>query len=729
MSHYNYPLNTIIEIDEAPHKYLGLPMPGRIHLMHCQTGLPHLVEDKQGVMGLLTTEGYDELLLAGRLVVRETERASIARKIASETEWTFADCDELDPKARKMLAQCEVLDDHGVPNGVKAIGLALADHWTPELREKYGEHDNPHTIKRWRTDRGFAGDRNIRDMVRMTGRVRRAPYFDDVPQEVLQKGALLNWTQQFSYTDVAVEISNELRDINAGRSSLYPKPEKPYPVPHYATVRRACRALIGAVTREARDGKAASEADWKGSGRPLTAKRALELAIIDHTPINGFFVLDLDHEMVAGKPWLTVMIDVHSEVILGHVITYLPPSYWTVGEVLKRASLPKRPPPKLIERYPILRRICGKAAEIIVDNAAEFRSQALEDAAKGAGFAVRHCPIKKPRYRAIGERIFPTLQEKITKLIPGGSKPIALARKLGHDPEKEACVTVRELEALVNAAIAEYHISPHSGLQDRQPALMFEKSVAKHGIDLIHDLAGFQREIMDVVPGVQLSNTGLRLFNLRYHCIRGVPSLLEDLVAVEPRRQSHAEAVATVKVKYDPQDISVVHVWNRVKKTHITLRCSDETYADGMPLWFHNQLLERAREEAAAFNTEAERIAFRSRRIKAIRNISPEAKHRERITLARLYEIPRLRQITGNLVHLHMDEPESISLDEFIAHDLSATTMLDDEILAPRLPVDQSRKPKNKRDRRDAGQAHESQEGQMPARRTTRTRRVSGSYE
>lgn len=727
MSHYNYPLNTIIEIDEVPYKYLGMPIPGHIHLMHCRTGLPYFAEGSKG--GLLTPEGYDDLVLEGRLIVKETARASVARKMAADAEWTAADCDELDPKARKMLIQCEILDDHGVPNGSQAIGLALADYWTPELRERYGEPDNPHTIKRWRSDRGFAGDRTLRDMVRMTGRVRRAPYFDDVPHEVLQKGALLSWTNQLSFQDVAIEVSNELIDVNEGRSSLYPKPEKPYPIPSYATVRRACKALISAATRESRDGKGATEADWKGSGRPLTAKRALELAIIDHTPLNGFFVLDLDREMIAGKPWLTVMIDVHSEVILGHVITYLPPSFWTVGEVLKRASLPKRPPPKLAERYPILRRICGKAAEVIVDNAAEFRSQSLEDAAKGASFAVRRCPIKKPRYRAVGERVFPTLQEKIIKLIPGGAKPIALARKLGYDPEHDACVTTREMEALGNAAVAEYHISLHSGLQDRQPALVFEKSVAKHGIDLIHDVAGFQRELMDVQPGVQLSKSGVRLFNLRYHCARGVPSLLDDLVAVEPRRQSRTEAVATVKVKYDPQNISVVHVWNRVKKTYTPLRCSDETYADGMPLWFHNQLRERARAEAAEFNSEQERIAFRARRIKAIRNISPQAKHQERLTVARLYEIPRLRQITGNLVHLHMDEPEAISLDEFIAHDLSATTMLDDEILAPRLPVDQSRKSKKPRDRRDAGKPIESSEQKQPARRSTRTRRVSGSYE
>jgi transposase InsO family protein len=727
MAHYNYPRGAIHEIHDAPYMFVPGTIPGRVHLMHCHTGEPYRITGPTGELELPTPDDYDDLLINGHLIVKEPESAILARKIASDADWDMADCEALDPKARKMLVQCQILDDHGIKNGVKAIALGLTDHWTPELRDKFGEHDNPHTIKRWRSERGDIGNRNGRDMVRMWGKVPRAPYLDDVVEEVKQKAALRHHVYEGSYADAHSEVSDELQAINDRRSEQYAKPEKPYKIPSYDTVRRTCIALECAATADTRDGKQGVQAGWRGAGKSLTARRALELCIIDHTPLSGYFVVDPEREMVAGQPWLSVMIDVHSEVILAHVISYLAPSVWTVGELLKRASLPKRPPPCFIERYPILRRVCGKPAEVIVDNAAEFRSQALEDAAKAAGFAIRHCPIKKPTYRAIGERIFPTLQTKITKLIPGGTKPIALARKLGHDPEKEACVTVGELEALSNYAIAEYHTDTHEGLQGRQPALVFEKSANKHGIDLIHDLKGFQREILDVELGVQLSKSGIRRFGLRYHCARAVPKLLDDLVAVEPRRQRRDEATATVKVKFDQNDISVVHVWNRVTKKYVTLRCADETYADGMPLWFHEQIQQAARDEAADFNTEEEPLAARAKRIKAIRNISPEAKLRERKLVAKLFEIPRLRRITGNLVHLHTDEPEPVTLDEFISHDLAATTMLDDEILAPRLPIAGPQKPKERRDRRGAGQPRKSEQAPASSHRP-RTRRVSGSY-
>lgn len=725
MPHYNIPGKAITEIHGAPYIDRGETIPGRIYLMHAVTGAAFLMPGADGRPEMPTPADYDELLRTGQLVVKEPTPLVEARRLAREAQWDSEECQKISPGCRKMLAQCRLLDDHGIPNGSKAIAKALSTLWSAELQEKFGAHDNPHTVKRWRTSRGKVGDRTERDMVNMSGKVPRAPYFDDIPHEVVQKAALRYYTCRGTYKEAWSEAADELRLINRGESEQYPKPAKPFRIPSYHTVRRACRAIECAATIQARDGKQAVQADWRGAGKPLAAGRALELGIIDHTPIPGFFVIDPEREIVVGQPWLSTHMDVSSRAILAHLISYNPPSIWTVGELIRRSNLPKRPPSKLAERYPCLRRILGKSAEIILDNAPEFICQAFEDAAKSVGFGVRHCPIRMPRYRAIKERFYKTIESLGLQRLPGSTRPIKLARKLGHDPQKEALVTVTELEAIVNAAIARYHIEPHEGLQGRQPALVFEKSVNKHGIDLIHDVAGFQREIMDMRSGVQLSKSGIRMFSLRYHDPRAVPALLDDLVPLEGKRQRREEATATVKVKFDPSDISRVQVWNRKTRTYVALRCADETYSDGMPLWYHDHLRKLAREESAAFNTEEERCAFRARITAAIRNISPQAKHQEREVVARLYDIPRLRQITGNLVHLHTEGSEAVTSDDFIAHDLAATTALDDEILAPR-PAPRA-KAKPRRDRRDAG----TPRTERPTRRQPRpnTRRVAGSYE
>ncbi len=502
---------------------------------------------------------------------------------------------------------------------------------------------------------------------------------------------------------------------------------KPYPIFSYDTFRRACIALEGSEATGERDGENMVEATMRGAGKPLTASRILEKVIIDHTPLSAFLVVDPDRDVVAGKPWLTVAFDVHSRVALAWVITFRPPSYWTVCEVLLRMNLPKRPPTKMALRYPILKRLCGKPGELILDNASEFTGHGLEDVAKGGSFSVRFCPVKRPRYRAIGERGLGPIERRIVDNLPGDSMDIEYNRRTGHDGEDLACITIGELEALTNEVFAEYHTEPHEGLGDLQPALVFQKSANRRGIDVMGDVRRFRLETLDVQQNVKITKSGARLFNgLRYFCATGVPRLIDNNLRYELRRQPRVDATIHTKIKFDPENIAVVQAWDRTTNSYVELRCQDETYADGMPLWFHEQLRDLARGEATAppgaeagkqkrrskaqtavevdavpkitrlsalqdgdgddvpgCNTEAERLEARARTIAAIRAIGPGARHRERLTLARLYEIPRLRQITGNVVHLDTDYATAVFADDFIAHEVSAMSALDAEILAP----------------------------------------------
>lgn len=761
LPNYNYPPGTLILIDGRPHKWLGMPIPGRIHLMCCTSAQPFVCPDATGEVGMPTPDIYDQLSIDGRIEIQLPANVVASRKLAATAEWDIEDCEKLDPKVGAMLAQCVVLDTNGVKNGIKAVTAGLQKYWTGDLVERFGEADNPHTVKRWRSERGEPGARTHKQMVRLNGKVPRAPYLADVPEEIKQKHALATVSVKGTMRTGYAEAATELRQVNAGESPRYAKPEKPYPIFSYDTFRRACIALEGSEAVGARDGKDMVEGTMRGAGKPLTASRILEKVIIDHTPLSTFLVVDPERDVVAGKPWITVAFDVHSRVALGWVITFRPPSYWTVCEVLRRMNLPKRPPPLDAERYPILKRLCGRPGEAILDNAEEFTCHSLEDAAKGSGISVRFCPIKQPRYRAIGERGLGSIERKMLEHLPGQSFTIEYSRKTGHNGEDRACVTPNELEALANKAFAEYHTEPHDGLDDRQPALVFQKSANKHGIDVMGDVRRFRLETCEVQHNVQITKSGARMFGgLRYHCVRGVPRLIDNNLRYEPRRQPRVDATIHTKVKYDPENIAVVHAFDRTTNSYVELRCQDETYADGMPLWFHEDLRDIAKQEATAepdatakrrakrtppkertlqplssldtdeeqpikgFNTEAERLEARTRRIQAIRAIAPNARHRQRLTLARLYETPRLRQITGNIVHLDTDYAKPVTIDDFISHDVAALTALDAEIMAPRPPIPPTRKERTgTADSRRAGQWREqpqAEEPEAPRRRSSR---------
>lgn len=715
---YNLPPGTIVEIDGRPYQRPAYSVPGRLILADCHTGQPFLVPDGQGGTAFPTEDDFDQLFIEDRLKLVFPQNVVASRALATKAEWDLSDLEAIDPGIRKTIEEIKLLDDAGVKNGVASITDAMTHLWTPDLQAKYGDHDDPATIKRWRAERGVLGNRPPELLVRLTGKVPRKPHDQDVPLEIRRKHAL-DWSAtRGPMTCAYSRAATELKEVNEGKSLFYPKPAEPYPIFSYDTFRRDCIPLEGTDSRAEKHGSKLVDGTMRGGGRPLTASRILEKVIIDHTLLDAFLVVDVERDIVGGRPWLTVAIDVYSRAILAWVIAFRPPSYWTVCEVIWRMNHPKRPPPLDAERYPILKRICGKPSEIILDNAAEFTSHGLEDAAKSGSFSVRFCPIKAPTYRAIGERAFGTLPSKMLELLPGHAMSIDYSRRTEYNGEELAVVTPNEMEAIGNKSIAEYHTEPHDGLNGQQPALRFERSANKHGIDVMHDLRRFRLQTFDVKLNVKVTKSGVRIFNgLRYFSKDGCERLINHNLRFEGRRQARIDAVVHTKIKFDPENIAVIHAWDKTERCYVELQCEDETYADGMPLWFHLELVALAKREATAppeqtaprrtkkrgqtspdeadvglrrfseldgtapkgFNTEAERLAARARRIEAIRSIAPGARARERDTLAKLYDIPRLRAITGNLVTLDTDFSKSATVEDFIAHDASELTNLDAE--------------------------------------------------
>jgi putative transposase len=721
---YNFSKFALFFLDDVPHKEFGASMPNTYPLVNATTGQMYIHEYPNGEKRFLDDQAFDDLLIDGTLKIVDEGRL-VSGDADEVADWDRADCDELDPQSRKRLVECQVLDENGVANGVKAIAAWQAEHWKGTLQADFGQPSNPHTLRRWRSERGTPGQREQRQMVRMWGRTSRDSLFDDPIHECIQRAALRFCVARSSYAAAEAEVVHEVRLLNKGELAGYAKPETAYDVPSYATVRRACIALESSITAATRNGDLLTDRTWHGGGRPLEAARALELGIIDHSPIPAVVIIDPERGVALGQPGLSALIDVNSNTCTAHVISFNAPSLWTVAELIRRANLPKRPPPKMLARYPGLARICGKHSEIIVDNGAEFRGHGLEDMAKSIGFAIRFCPVRKPRYKAKGERFFRTFFRKLDECLPGATLPIELARRSGYDAKVKAVLTMNQLEALANQIVAEIHTEPSDALSGRQPLLVFEKSVAIHGIDMIHDVSGLMRELMEVRQGVQISKSGVRMFGLRYSGKEAVRGLLDDLVALEPKRQRRDDATATTKVKFHPADISSIQVWNRKRRKYVELRCDDPTYSAGMPLWLHEHLRDLATKEQRAFNTHEERMEVRHDRIQAIRNISKDASEAEKTLMAKLYEIPRIRQITGNIVNLDTTS-ERPALEDYIAHDVAATTSLDDEILSPRPDFGSNSRRRNEdepRDRRDAGKDRKL-EVEPPRRRSSR--RVAG---
>lgn len=92
----------------------------------------YLVQHPDGRIGPPDTDQVDRMIDAGQ----------IAR---------IDDLTRDDTGVERMGIELSLLDGAGVRNGEKSIAIFLHAVWDEDLRRRYGDHDEPATIRRWRT--------------------------------------------------------------------------------------------------------------------------------------------------------------------------------------------------------------------------------------------------------------------------------------------------------------------------------------------------------------------------------------------------------------------------------------------------------------------------------------------------------------------------------------------------------------------------------------------------
>jgi len=296
--------------------------------------------------------------------------------------------------------------------------------------------------------------------------------------------------------------------------------------------------------REGRKAARDRYAPVKGS---LSSDYPLALVQIDHTLVD-VIVVDSDTRAPIQRPWLTVAIDVNSRCIAGFHLSLEPPSATSVALCLIHAVLPKIN--WLAERrvdgeWPVR----GIPERLHLDNAKEFRSEALKRGCEQYGIAIDYRPVRTPHYGGHIERLIGTMMGKV-HLLPGTTFS-NIADKGDTDPDKTAAMTIDEVERWLGHAIAGvYHRELHRGI-GMPPAEAWRRGIAGHG-----DVLG-----------------------------RGEPVAVAD-----PRR-------------YDPRDLSRIYLLGP-DDTYYDLAYRD-LRRPPISLWEHRLALKRLREEGRTLIDEA----------------------------------------------------------------------------------------------------------------------------
>lgn len=308
------------------------------------------------------------------------------------------------------------------------------------------------TIYRWRTvylETGSVSAMCSKKVGAKPGSQRLPIELEELVQEIIRSDYLT--TQRLSPTKIHERVR-----IAVVKHGLKVK------APHLNTIRRRIAKLSEKAKKRAREGAAEAEQEFSENVASLVADFPLHIVQIDHTKLNVIIVSDDHRRLAIGRPWITVVIDIYSRMVLGIYISLDAPSAQSVGLALVRAIVPKERWLKNLDvdfEWPCW----GKPSSIHADNGRDFRSETIKKACKEHKVDITWRPVRRPNWGGHIEAFMKTLS-RLLKELPGATFDNPEERGK-YDSEAKAVMTMRELERfLLLRIIGVYHNESHSAL-------------------------------------------------------------------------------------------------------------------------------------------------------------------------------------------------------------------------------------------------------------------------
>lgn len=351
------------------------------------------------------------------------------------------------------------------------------------------------------------------------------------------------------------------------------------PVPARNTVAHRIAMLHPAQVAQSREGSAGARSLRGVGGTPPVVPAPLAQVQVDHTVIDVIVVDEHDRQPI-GRPYLTAAIDVFSRCLVGLVVTLEAPSAVSVGLCFAQVCCDKRPWLDSLGvevDWPM----SGKPQQLYVDNAAEFKSEALRRGCEQHGIDLTYRPGGQPHYGGIVERIIGTAMAKVHEL-PGTTFSNPIDRG-DYDAEAKASLTLRELERWLVWAVASYHGSIHSELR-QTPAGRWAEGIAEHGVPPV--AASPTAFLVDFLPVIRrtLTRTGIAVDYVHYFS-----NALKPWIA---RRSQLSKFV----IRRDPRDISRIWVLEPDGQQYVEVPYRTLSHP-AVTLWEHRQALARLRQQ------------------------------------------------------------------------------------------------------------------------------------
>lgn len=288
---------------------------------------------------------------------------------------------------------------------------------------------------------------------------------------------------------------------------------------------------------EAREGRKAAysitEFHWTvDQSTPRHGERPFEIGHIDHT--------ELDQELTdsrtganLGRPWLTILLDAYTRLVLAFFLTFDPPSYRSCMAVIREA----------VKRH-------GRIPKtIVVDQGSEFEGMYFEALLARLGTHKKSRPASTGRYGSVIERWFGINNKAFVHNLAGNSQALQKPRSMSptHDPRTLACWTLQALNEALDLFVDDTYANLRHPALAMSPREAMNRGLAMTGARdhlLIPYTDDFVRLCMPTTPAgkaVVHSGRGIKIKGIQYwHAVFREPGIVGT----------------KVPVVYDPFDVS-----------------------------------------------------------------------------------------------------------------------------------------------------------------------------
>ena len=218
---------------------------------------------------------------------------------------------------------------------------------------------------------------------------------------------------------------------------------------------------------------------------PKHGDRPFEVAHIDHTELDVELVLSDTNQKLTFRPYLTLMIDAYSRIILAHYITFDPPSFRSNMMVFRECV-------RNHNRLP---------QNIIVDGGKEFHGVHFDFFCAQFEIVKKVRPPGQARFGSVIERLFGTTNTMFIHNLRGNTqltKEVRVVTK-SINPKNNSLWTLSELDNLFYQWIEFYHNQIHSTL-GITPKEQFERGMAAGGERLFNTVSYNENFIIATLP-------------------------------------------------------------------------------------------------------------------------------------------------------------------------------------------------------------------------------------